>query len=65
MESEWAGMDDNGIWFWKWNGLYFGVDETDMAETLGDALTDGNRPPRASMFTPDVRIGYIATGLPF
>ena len=63
--SEWAGMDDNGIWFWKWNGLYFGVDETDMAETLGDALTDGNRPPRASMFTPDVRIGYIATGLPF
>lgn len=65
VESEWGGYDDNGVWYWKWNGLYFGVDETGMKETLADALTDGNRPPRAALFTPDVKIGYIATGLPF
>lgn len=65
VESEWGGIDDNGVWYWKWNGLYFGVDETNMNEKLGDALTDSKLPPRASMFSPDVKIGYIATGLPF
>lgn len=65
VESDFAGADDMGIWYWKWNGLYFGVDETDLPEAVGNALSDGQRPPRASLFTPDVKIGYIATGLPF
>lgn len=65
VESDFAGEDDMGIWYWKWNGLYFGVDETGLDETLGAALSNGQRPPRASLFTPDVKIGYIATGLPF
>lgn len=64
-ESEWQGFDDNGIWYWKWNGLFFGVDETNITEKLADALCDGKRPPRAALFTADVKIGYIATGLPF
>lgn len=65
VESEFQGFDDMGIWYWKWNGLYFGVDETNIPESLGTALSDGKRPPRAADFTPDVKIGYIATGLPF
>lgn len=65
VESDWQGFDDSGIWYWKWNGLYFGVDETDIPENLADALCDGKRPPRAALFTPTVKIGYIATGLPF
>lgn len=65
VESEWQGMDDTGIWYWKWNGLYFGVDETNISEQLATALCDGKRPPRMSDFSDDVRIGYIATGLPF
>lgn len=65
VESEWAGMDESGVWYWKWNGLYFGVDETGIDQKLGDALCDSKLPPRGALFTPDVKIGYIATGLPF
>lgn len=65
VESEWESLDDMGIWYWKWNGLYFGVDESGISEKLGEALCNGQKPPRAADFTPDVKIGYIATGLPF
>ncbi len=65
VESEWESLDVTGIWYWKWNGLYFGVDESGINEKLGEALCDGRRPPRAADFTPDIKIGYIATGLPF
>ena len=65
VQSEWQGFDDSGLWYWKWNGLYFGVDETEISEKLGNALVDGRHAPRAADFTPDVKIGYIATGLPF
>ena len=65
VESEYESMDDMGIWYWKWNGLFFSVDETNLNESLSEALCDGKRPPRAAAFTPDVKIGYIATGLPF
>lgn len=65
VESEWESLDDTGIWYWKWNGLYFGVDESGISEKLGEALCDGKTPPRAADFTADVKIGYIATGLPF
>lgn len=63
--SEFQSMDDMGIWYWKWNGLYFGVDETGISESLGNALSDGKLPPRAALFPESVKIGYIATGLPF
>lgn len=63
--SEWQAFDDDGLWYWKWNGLYFGVDETNISEKIGNALVSGRHAPRASDFTSDVKIGYIATGLPF
>lgn len=65
VKSEWQGFDDNGLWYWVWNGLYFGVDETGVSEKFGETLVDGRHAPRASEFTPDIKIGYIATGLPF
>lgn len=65
VESEWESFDETGIWYWKWNGLYFGVDETGISEKLAEALCDGKLPPRAALFTENVKIGYIATGLPF
>lgn len=64
-ESEWESYDDGGIWYWRWNGLYFGVDETNISDKLADALCNENTPPSAALFTPAVKIGYIATGLPF
>ncbi len=65
VQSEFQSIDDMGIWYWKWQGLYFGVDETNIPESLGNALSEGKRPPRASEFPSSVKIGYIATGLPF
>ncbi|MCM1368886.1 MAG: hypothetical protein NC204_00765 [Candidatus Amulumruptor caecigallinarius] len=65
VESDWQNFDESGIWYWKWNGLFFGVDETAISTELSAALAEGRRPPRAFLFTPDVKIGYIATGLPF
>lgn len=65
VESEWIDLDDTGVWYWKWNGLYFGVDETNLSDEQGEALCDGKLPPRASFLGDEVKIGYIATGLPF
>lgn len=63
--AEWEAIDDTGIWYWKYEGLFFGIDETNISENLGDAICDGHNPPRAALFSPEVKIGYIATGLPF
>lgn len=63
--AEWESLDDGGIWYWRYEGLFFGVDEMEISEALGDALCDDHNPPRAALFTPGVKIGYIATGLPF
>lgn len=65
VKSEWQSLDDTGIWYWYWNGLYFGVDEMEINEKFSDALCNGRHAPRSSEFTPDIKIGYIATGLPF
>lgn len=65
VESEFQSFDAEGIWYWKWQGLYFGVDETDIPQELAEALCDGKRPPRAALLNSAVKIGYIATGLPF
>lgn len=66
VRSEWQGFDGGGgLWYWEWNGLYFGVDETGISEKFGNELINGRHAPRAADFTPDIKIGYIATGLPF
>lgn len=65
VESKWASLDDSGIWYWEWNGLYFLVDEMEISEELATALGDDKRPPRAAIFSDTVKIGYIGTGLPY
>lgn len=65
VESDWEGFDGEGVWYWKWNGLYFGVDEMGLSEKFAISLQDDKMPPKASEFTPDIKIGYIGTGLPF
>lgn len=65
VEAEWESLDDSGIWYWRYRGLFFGVEETELGEQMADALCDGHRPPRAALFTPAIKIGYIGTGLPF
>ena len=63
--AEWQSLDDSGIWYWRYNSLFFGVEETNISDQLAEALCDSHNPPKGSLFTADVKIGYIATGLPF
>lgn len=63
--AEWEAIDDSGIWYWRYRGLFFGIEETNISDSLADAISDNHNPPSAALFTPDVKIGYIATGLPF
>lgn len=65
VESTWEGIDEGGMWYWKWNGIYFAVDETDISEQFADKLNNDKAVPRAADFTEGIKIGYIATGLPF
>lgn len=64
VRSEWAGMDETGMWYWTWNGIWIGVDESDISDALAQALIDQKHPPRAAMLKT-ARVGYLATGLPF
>lgn len=63
--AEWQALDDAGIWYWRYAGLFIGVEETGLSEQFADALCDSHNPPRAALFTPAIKIGYIGTGLPF
>lgn len=66
--SEWESYDEgegDGVWYWKWNGIFFGVEETNLSEKFAYELMNGRHAPKASSFTPDIKIGYIGTGLPF
>lgn len=64
VRSEWAGMDETGMWYWTWNGIWIGVDESDISDQLAQALVTQRHPPRAALLKT-ARVGYLATGLPF
>ncbi len=63
--AEWVSMDDSGLWYWKLDGLWFGVDEEGLDPEFAQALCNGNVPPRVASMNYKVKIGYIGTGLPF
>lgn len=65
---EWQSIDgdgEEGTWYWRYNGLFIGIDETDADDALLDIIFDGTRAPRASAIGNRAKIGYIGTGLPF
>ncbi len=64
VRSEWQGLDDNGVWWWTWKGLWFGPDEAGMSESLSEKMCDPKRPPMASDFS-GVKTGYVGTGTPY
>lgn len=64
VRSEWAGMDETGMWYWTWNGIWIGVDESNISDELAQALVTQRHPPRAALLKA-ARVGYLATGLPF
>ena len=62
---QWESADDEGMWVWSWEGIWFVPDQSRLPDTLAHKLYNQNVAPRLSDFTPEVTIGYIGTGLPW
>lgn len=66
---EWVPLmegDTDGMWYWRYNGLFIGIDEASASENeLYDVVLNSKRSPRASDFSKNTKVGYIGTGLPF
>lgn len=65
VEAVWENADDDGMWCWQWRGLWFQPDQSRLSEELSRRLYNDSEAPAASAFTPEIRIGYIGTGLPW
>lgn len=65
VKPEWESADDEGMWVWNWQGLWFQPDQNKLNDTLVHKLYNSTTPPTAADFTPEVTVAYIATGLPW
>ena len=65
-EPEWVDTDDIGTWYWRWNGLWFGVAPESLSSSLATKLYNHKASPSAVDFKDSkTKIGFIGTGLPF
>lgn len=62
---EWVDMDDTGMWYWTWEGLWFAPDQSHLPEALSRHLYNEESLPGPADFNSEVAIGYMATGIPF
>lgn len=58
-------MDDEGMWCWQWQGIWFQPDQQNLNDVLVHKLYSTSVAPVKSDFTDDIKIGYIGTGLPW
>lgn len=65
VEPEWTVLDDDGSWYWKWEGLWFAPSPDNLPENLARRLYNSAQAPTYKDFPESVTIGYLATGLPF
>lgn len=65
VSTDYASMDDAGMWYWKYNSLWISPDPAQCTPGLIKALSDRNNPPSTALVDSTVSIGFIATGLPF
>lgn len=65
VSTEYASADDNGQWYWRYEGLWICPDPAQCSPELAEALSSRNNPPSASLVSGTVTVGYIATGLPW
>ena len=65
VETEWINLDDEGSWYWKWDGLWFAPSPAGLTEAVSRKLYNSAEAPASEDFTDAVTIGYIGTGLPF
>lgn len=65
VETEWMSYDDNGMWYWRWNGLWFAPSQDNLPRDLSMRLYNSEQAPTPKDFTDEVKVGFIGTGLPF
>lgn len=65
VKAEWEQLDDEGMWYWKANGLYFAPSLENLTPELSNKLYNPDKVPTKSDFPEEITIGYIGTGLPF
>lgn len=65
VKADWEHADSEGMWCWSWSGLWFQPDQTRLPESLAKRLYNDKEAPVADLFTPEVKIGYMGTGLPW
>lgn len=65
VKAEWEQLDDEGMWYWKADGLWFAPSQEHLTPSLADKLYNPDKVPTKSDFPEEITIGYIGTGLPF
>ena len=65
IRAEWKQLDEDGMWYWTYGGLWFAPSQEHLSPELSSKLYDSKKAPVSSDFPPEVGIGYIGTGLPF
>lgn len=65
VKAEWEQLDDEGMWYWKADGLWFAPSQEHLTPSLADKLYNPDKAPTKADFPEDITIGYIGTGLPF
>ncbi len=63
--AEWNSIDEEGQWYWVWEGLWIGVGQSDIGTALSTRLYNSTQAPTVSDFTGNEKIGFIGTGLPY
>jgi len=63
--AEWTGYDDGGMWYWKWEGLWFAPSQENLTGDLSRRLYHSGQAPTYKDFPDNITIGFIGTGLPF
>lgn len=64
-EPEWVNFENDGMWHWKWEGLWFAPAQNPLPEKLVTKLFNHDAAPEISDFTDEVKIDFIGTGLPY
>lgn len=65
VQEEWVGLDDSGMWYWTWEGLWFAPAQDNISVGLSHRLFHAGQAPTRKDFNESNTIGFIGTGLPY
>ena len=65
VQTEWCELDDTGMWYWTWRGLWFAPDQSHLTPSLSTSLYNEEKRPSVNDFDDSVTVGYFGTGCPF